>query len=108
MEDKMVKVLVIADDKESLINILKQERLDISQGTLAYNKDWTFTVEAYMSSIDTNNIRSKGIQKKKLEDITQYNRERQNEVSQGNRFKDSREIPHGLGKKEWGKNYGLS
>ena len=101
MEEKIVvKVLVIAEDKESLLNILKQERLDIGHGTLVHNKDGTFTVEAYMSSTDVKNARSKGIQLKELENLTQYSRERQNEVSEGNRFQDAREIPHGLGKKE--------
>jgi hypothetical protein len=91
-------------DKKQLLKIIFGEHLDISCSGIVQSADGTFQVVAYVNEEKKKQLlsrKSTSIDVIVLEDMLKTGIERQKEVSQRNRFKDTkRPIIKGLGIKE--------
>jgi hypothetical protein len=102
--DSMWAIKIRSKNANDLLDLIFNERLDISCGGPSRSDDGFFETVAYVPEEKKNelfNRRSASMEVVELEDMTKNGIERQKEVSKENRFKDSRSTTyHGLGKKE--------
>jgi hypothetical protein len=96
-------VKIRSRDVKSLIKFISKEQLDISCGGPTRSDDGIFEVTAFVGDEKKNDLlnkRSNSMEIITLQNMTQTGIERQKEISEGNRFRDSRSTVRGLGVKE--------
>jgi hypothetical protein len=102
--NSMWAIKIRSKNVNDLLDLIFNERLDISCGGPSRSDDGFFETVAYVTEEKKNelsNTRSASIEIVELEDMIKTGIERQKEVSMENRFRDSRSMTyHGLGKKE--------
>jgi hypothetical protein len=101
--DSMWAIKIRSKDANNLLDLIFNERLDISCGGPRRTDDGFFETVVYVTEEKKKglfDIRSASLEIIELEDMTRTGVERQREVSKENRFRDVRSTYHGLGIKE--------
>lgn len=104
--DKILRILLVAKDAETLRVLLEEQRLDLSCGGPRQQESGTVTVEAYLPEPQVERLgQYGGVKVEILDDASATARERQKEVGRGNRFEGENRVPRGLGRKLKGDDY---
>jgi hypothetical protein len=101
--DSMWAIKIRSKDVNSLLDLIFNERLDISCGGPSRTDDGFFETVAYVSEEKKNELSSRksaSMEIVELEDMIKSGIERQKELSKENRFKKSSSTYQGLGIKE--------
>jgi hypothetical protein len=101
--DSMWAIKIRSKDVNSLLDLIFNERLDISCGGPSRTDDGFFETVAYVTEEKKNELSSRksaSMEIVELEDMIKSGIERQKEISKENRFKKSSSNYQGLGIKE--------
>lgn len=101
--DSIWAIKIRSKDVNNLLDLIFNERLDVSCGGPSRSDDGFFETVAYVTEEKKNelfNRRSASMEIIELEDMIKSGIERQKEISKENRFRNLRSTYHGLGIKE--------
>lgn len=104
--EKVFKIRAHSDSLELLQDMIRDEKLDIGcTGGISF-KDKDFSVDIYASEKEVTKLQKKILRKEiskkmslEITDITDHVSNRLKEVGKGDRYKEGKVVPHGLGKK---------
>jgi hypothetical protein len=103
--EKVFKIRVHSDSLELVKNTVRDENLDVGCTGGIISKDNEFSIDAYASEQKVSELRKKVFEKEistkislDISDITEQVSDRLKEVGKGDRFEQSKAVPHGLGK----------
>lgn len=103
---KIFKIIVKSNNQQSLEDLIRQNRLDVGCTGGITIKEEHFSIEVYASEKEITqlkkDIREKGLSEiisLDITEITDYLSDRLREVGTGDRYKDAKAIPRGLGTK---------
>ena len=104
--DKVFKITARSDNADLLHTLIREQDLDIGCTGGITSKDNKFSIDIYASEKEVTKLQEKvlaeGLTKKislEITDITDFLSDRLKEVGKGDRYKEGKEVPHGLGKK---------
>lgn len=97
--ETILRVLITAPDRESLSNLLREQKPDV--GCTAHHVDdrGVLHVEAYVPATQLEALRAYPVTIEVIEDATAKGRARQAEVGRDNPYEDRNVVPRGVGRK---------
>jgi hypothetical protein len=104
--DKVFKIRAHSESLELLQDMIREQKLDIGCTGGFKFKDNDFSVDIYASENEVTNLQKKILEKEiskkmslEITDITDHLSDRLKEVGKGDRYREGKITPHGLGKK---------
>jgi hypothetical protein len=94
----LYRIVVKANDKASLLGMIKDHNISIGGGGPQSLPDGTFSMEAYVPAQTLEQLKNvDAYTLEVIEDAIKVGKERQKEVGVGDRFSEGKEVPLGLG-----------
>ena len=98
-DDKILRILITARDKQTLSDLLRENPLDLACAGPRRLEGGAVSVEAYVPEDQVDRLRRYEVKVDVLDDASATARARQKEVGRGNRFEGKDRVPRGLGRK---------